>query len=95
MHFTMHLIEISCAIYVANTVKGMNIEGLFGSHEYPTETFKRHMESKKHSNAKKEKTRNQKSIGQREDIQANDRWRKIKIQKCQKEKPPYNNKEIP
>lgn len=73
----------------------MNIEGLFGSHEYPTETFKRHMESKKHSNAKKEKERNQKSIGQREDIQANDRWRKIKIQKCQKEKPPYNNKEIP
>lgn len=95
MHFTMHLIEISCAIYVVNTLKGMNIEGLFGSHEYPTETFKRHMESKKHSNAKKEKERNQKSIGQREDIQANDRWRKIKIQKCQKEKPPYNNKEIP
>lgn len=91
----MHLIEISCAIYVVNTLKGMNIEGLFGSHEYPTETFKRHMESKKHSNAKKEKERNQKSIGQREDIQANDRWRKIKIQKCQKEKPPYNNKEIP
>lgn len=72
MHFTMHLIEISCAIYVVNTLKGMNIEGLFGSHEYPTETFKRHMESKKHSNAKKEKTRNQKSIGQTEDIQAND-----------------------
>ena len=73
----------------------MNIEGLFGSHEHPTETFKRHIESKKHTNAKKEKTGNQKSIGQREDIQANDRWRKITIEKCQKEKPPYNNKEIP
>ena len=91
----MHLIEISCAIYVANTMKGMNIEDLFASHEYTTETFKLHMESKKHTNAKKEKTRNQKSIGQREDIQTNDRRRKIKIQKYQKEKPPYNNKEIP
>ena len=91
----MHLIEGSCTIYVANMVKGMNNEGLLGSHEHPTETFKRHMESKKHTNAKKEKTGNQKFIGQREDIQANDRRRKITIQKCQKEKPPYNNKEIP
>ena len=63
MHFTMHLIEVSCAIYVANTVKGMNIEGLFGSHEHPTETFKRHIESKKHTNAKKEKTGNKNLLG--------------------------------
>ena len=27
-NFTLHLIEVGCAIYVVNTVKGMNIGGL-------------------------------------------------------------------
>ena len=30
-NFTLHLIEVGCAIYVANTVKGMNNGGLLES----------------------------------------------------------------
>ena len=62
-------------------------------HEHPTETFKRQMESKKHTDAKRENTRNQKSIKQRKYMEANDQRRKTTIQKCHKEKPPHN-KEI-
>ena len=59
-------------------------------HEHPIDPFKCHIESKKQTDVTRKRTRNQKSIEQKEDIQANDWRRKAIIQN----KPPCNN-EIP
>ena len=64
-NFTLHLIEVGCAIYVANTVKGMNIGGLLESnytsipqrHSSITRKVKTYRCKKN-----KKQTRNQKSI---------------------------------
>ena len=59
-------------------------------HGHPIDPFKCHIESKKQTDVTRKRTRNQKSIEQKEDIQANDWRRKTIIQN----KPPCNN-EIP
>ena len=41
-------------------------------HEHPIDPFKCHIESKKQTDVTRKRTRNQKSIEQKEDIQAND-----------------------
>ena len=95
LHFTWHLIEVGCAIFVTNTVKGMNIQGLLELNCMST--------LQKHSNVtwkvksiQTEKRKNKKSKIYWAKGGYTRKWlgRKTTIQKCQKEKLLFN-KEIP